>query len=105
MAVTRATFIVRFPEFTSVSEAMWSAHHAAALQETPSETWGDWQDEGVMQLTAHKLAITPYGLNAKLSSKEGESVYGRERKRLDMIVAFGIGRVSGQSAEDLANLG
>lgn len=109
MAVTFESFITRFPEFARNPDDLsgafqgWiEAHIAAAVIETPSSVWGAMQDEGVYYLAAHKLAISPFGIAAKLGSKNGESVYGVERKRLNCVVASG-GRVTGWSETDLSN--
>lgn len=94
MAVTVAQLKERFPGLKGDGSAAWdatvTAAIAAALLETPSDIWGDLQDEGVLHLAAHKLAgPNPHGINAKLMSKSGSTTYLAERERLEVIVAAG----------------
>jgi hypothetical protein len=116
MALTVAAFKTFFPEFAITGDAAKIAARDAMIQlyidDATTEIgdyWKDvcgrdWTDKGVKYLAAHKLAISPFGLNAKLSSKEGKSVYGEEYMRLSRIVSFGRGRVSGYSDLDLAKI-
>lgn len=111
MAVTLASFKVRFPEFIVsgakevAHDTMLQAYIDAALMRTPTDPWGTYRDEGTLYLAAHLLAVTPFGQNAKLASKVGDSVYGVEYKRLQRIVTAGRGRVTGYKESDLELLG
>lgn len=73
MAVTRATFIVQFPEFTNTSVSLVNAMLAAAALEIDAEVWGDKADQGQMYLAAHKLALSPFGNNAEVQG--GTTLY------------------------------
>lgn len=94
MSVTRASFLVRFAEFTNADDALVDAVIAEAAARTPERTWGAKADAGVMYLAAHLLACSPYAAQLKLTAKDGTTWYGRERTRLEGIVGSGF-RVTG----------
>jgi hypothetical protein len=75
MAVTAASFKVARPEFVDAEDAFITATIAQALQRIDPAIFGDETDTATIYLTAHYIAISPFGRNAKLSSKEGETVY------------------------------
>ena len=66
MAVTRATFIVQFPEFTGTDVPQVEAVLAAAELEIDRTVWGVKGDQGQMYLAAHKLNLSAYGNDAQL---------------------------------------
>lgn len=62
-----AAFRVRFPEFDAVADALVQARLDDALLELDSNDWGDLLDQGQSYLAAHKLALSPYGQQARLA--------------------------------------
>lgn len=74
-----ATFRVRFSEFETAPDAMVQACLDASALETDSSAFDTAYDEAHGLLAAHKLAISPYGQNARMVSDKGETTYMRER--------------------------
>lgn len=89
MAVTRASFIVMFPEFSNSNVEMVEAHLASAALEIDSEVWGDKADVGTMYLAAHRLSLSPYGNNAEMVSKGGVTTYQVHYQALQRQVSSG----------------
>ncbi len=85
---------VQFPEANGVSDVLVAAMLAAAYLELDVNVWGQYgspggvmtkTDQGQMYLAMHKLAISPFGQNAKLrvdGKKVGyaRTTYGEEFK-------------------------
>lgn len=92
--MTRAEFIVRFPEFTPTDTTMVDAHLAAAELDV-ADTWGDDQREEVIALrTASSLATTPFGREARLvDPKTGISTYDRQLQRMNNAHACALNRI------------
>ena len=60
MAVTYASFIILFPEFTtsdSGEQARITNYIAAAVLDVSSDSWGGKADLGISYLAAHRLAL------------------------------------------------
>lgn len=91
---TAATFKAIFPEFSGCPDALVTARIAMAEQRTPAGVWGVHEDQGVLWLTAHMLALLPGSKDMRLGEPAGETMYGRERKFLERIVSSGF-RVAG----------
>lgn len=89
--LSRAAFLVRFPEFgdDAAPEDLIDARLADAAARTPASVWGELQAEGHGYLTAHLIATSPWGQQARMSSDAGDSTYGIERRRLEKIVSAG----------------
>lgn len=104
MAVTPTSLRAYFPEFQTLGDTFMQPYLDNALQRTPAAVWGGLQDQGVTYLAAHLMAISPYGVHAKLSSKDGSSVYGKQRKQLNRTVTAGL-RVAGMHPNDTAGIG
>jgi hypothetical protein len=97
MTVTVASFRAEFPEFGSADvtpTVLVQAKLDAALLRTPSDVWGDLQDDGVKYLAAHLLALSPQAREMKLSTPDAKSPYGFQRLEYESIVASGF-RVTG----------
>jgi hypothetical protein len=90
MAVDYRSFLARFPEFEPAGRGMIRAAIEEATRGIDTEVWGDKTDDGVRWLTAHLLAISPFGQQARMVSKEGSSTYGDEHKRLMRSVTPGF---------------
>jgi hypothetical protein len=96
VAVTRTQFLVQFPEFTNAVAAQVDAFLAAAELEVDRDVWDAKADQGVMYLTAHKLALSPYGNAAKMVPKKadtlhGETSYGTHYDALVTVVSLSAG--------------
>jgi hypothetical protein len=65
------TFLTRHPAFADVDLALISACLDAAAEEVDAEVFGARTNEAHGLLTAHKLAMDPMGLNARLILKDG----------------------------------
>lgn len=91
MAVTVASFLLSYPEFTRAPEVIdLESQLAKAVLKVDAEVWGDKTDEGVELTLAHMLALSPFGQNAKLLSKTGESTYGVQLQSLKEQVACAL---------------
>jgi len=100
LAMFRATFV----EFNGVSDALVTTMLAQAQLELDQSVWGAFgavgspatkADSGQLWLTAHKLAMTPFGQNARMvSNPRGEgykkTTYGAEFLNLRYSVTSGF---------------
>jgi hypothetical protein len=64
MAVTRASFLVSFPEFSLAGTDLLDAT-LAAVEYQVSDSFGDQRDRAVMLRTADRLANSPWGRDAR----------------------------------------
>lgn len=85
-----ATFRTLFPEFTNAPDVFVSAWLAETLPEIDPTIWGTDADSGHGLLTAHRMAVSPFGRNSRLSSEKGESTYGKQFAELETKRAVGI---------------
>lgn len=85
------TFVAAFPEFAGADEPFVTAKMGEATRELDVTLWGALFDDGVYKLTAQKLAKSPYGNSAKLSTTNGRTVYDEELDRLRRFIASGRG--------------
>ncbi len=104
---TLAMFRAQFPEANNVSDVLVTTMLAAAALEIDVSVWGPFSvagglmtkaDQGQLYLGAHKLAVSPFGQNAKTvinSRKVGyaRTSYGEEFMLLMRGVTSGF-RVS-----------
>lgn len=88
----RAQFIQVYPEFAAAPTVSVYTALNNALTRTPTDVWGDLQPLGVFALAAHLTAMSPGGEAMRLSGET--TIYEKERKRLNRIVASGF-RVAG----------
>lgn len=75
MSVKRADFLARFPEFEPASKAMIEAALDEAVRNVDVEIFGSKTDDAVRWKTAHLLAVSPFGQQARLMSKDGSTTY------------------------------
>lgn len=87
-----AAFLISYPEFSvsQTPEFLVSAKLAEALEYVDAETWGTAYDHGHGLMTAHLLALTPWGQGARLNAKTTQTTYGELFERLKKKVACGI---------------
>lgn len=83
------TFVARFPEFAGGDAALGAQKLAESARQINVPLWGALADDGIYQLTAQKLAKTPFGNSAKLSTTDGKTVYDDELLRLRADVSSG----------------
>lgn len=76
----------QFPEFNNVSDGLVTSMLAAAALELSTSTWGLFgvvggpmtkADQGQMYLACHKLAVSPFGQNAKMVASKNAVGYKR----------------------------
>ncbi len=99
---TLAQFRAQFAEFNSISDVLVTTMMGAAVLEIDTSVWGALgqlggpmtkADQGQMYLAAHKLAVSPFGQNAKTlyNNKRGyqRTTYGTEFELLQRGVVSG----------------
>ena len=93
--MTRAEFLIQFPEFQGVDDAQIDAFLAAALLEIDLEIWEEKADQGQGYLAAHKLALSPWGNAAEMvvkniaNTRHGNTTYGVHYDGLVLQVGIG----------------
>ena len=78
-----AAFRIRFPEFETAPDSLVQMCLDVAAGETDAAAFSTAYDEAHGLLACHKLAISPYGQNARMVSDKGETTYGRERAAVE----------------------
>lgn len=80
--MTSVEFLVRYPEFVVINAEEPTLLPAALVEadKAVSDQWGDAREEIVGLETAHRMAISPFGRNAKLASSAGKTTYGTQLK-------------------------
>lgn len=63
---------------------------AEAVRGVDATIFGDKTDDAVRWYAAHLLAISPFGMQARLVSKEGASTYGKRFVELSRSVTTGF---------------
>lgn len=94
MTISLASFRTQFPEFNGPSDGLVQSMLDAAALEIDTSIWGKKADQGQAYLAAHKLVMSPFGQNAKLQTKNGESTYLGVYQKLVRQVSSGY-RVTG----------
>lgn len=96
MAVSAQDLFARYPEFADARAPtdMVNATLATATVQVRPEVWGVLTDEGIIQLTAHLLAISPWGQQARLAATDGETTYGKRYRELQQSVTCGLARLA-----------
>lgn len=84
-----AAFKVQFPELRSAGDPLLQAFLDAALLEIDLEIWGNLADQGQGYLAAHKLTLSPWGQNARLST-DGVTTYQVHYENMRRMVAVGF---------------
>ena len=81
----------RFPEFTNAPDSLLQATIDGVTPEFDPKVWGAYLQEGMYWLVAHKLTLSPFGQQARISSKVGNTTtYQQEYMRLLSVVATGV---------------
>ena len=78
--------------FASTPEPIIAMRLAIAIARTPIDVWGtgDIRKAGVMYLCAHLCASEPGAREMRKGEQPGETLYGRERERLELHVSSGF---------------
>lgn len=95
MAVTYATFLERFPEFTPHPSGIVNGAIAEASYDASSDVFGDQTDRAVKFLAAHIIAVQLAQMGIQIGATEGKvygngleaTQYGQEFKRMLDTVA------------------
>ena len=85
-----AAFLIRFPEFASADLNLIQATLTDSLLEIDASVWGPKADLGQAYLTAHKLALSPFGQGTRLVAKDGTTTYWKHYDRLVHQVSSGF---------------
>lgn len=80
------TFITLQPEFADTDVTLVNAELTSAALLVDSTVWGSLADTGIRYLTAHRLALSPFGQAARLVSKNGTTTYWTHYKTLQRTV-------------------
>jgi hypothetical protein len=83
-----ATFRSRFSAFAgqTPSDALVQAKLDEAEEQIDATVWGTKAEDGHANLTAHLLALEPFGTDARLVAKDGSTVWGTRHEELAKIV-------------------
>lgn len=85
------TFITRCPEFSGVETSLIQGNLDAAAQMIDQSVWGNLAGDGHMYLTAHRLALSPFGSNARIVvNDDGSTTYQRHYQEMVRIVGYGF---------------
>ena len=102
MAVTYASFLERFPEFTPHPSGIVSGAISEAAYDASEDLFGDQTDRAVKFLAAHIIAIQLAQMGIQIGATEGKvygegldaTQYGQEFKRmLNTLPSSSIGFV------------
>jgi len=91
-----AAFRIQFPEFNNAGDAQVQAFLDAALLEIDADVWLGKADQGHGYLTAHKLALSPFGNAARMVIKNvadtphGQTTFGVHYDNLVRQVSHGF---------------
>ncbi len=81
--LTATAFKAAYVVFADLDDTQVQPHLDAAARRTPEGVWGDRAEDGHGLLTAHLIAISPLGRDARLKSDDGETTWGMERRRME----------------------
>jgi hypothetical protein len=73
-----ATFRVQYPEFKTALDPFVQAFLDAAAREINPTELGEAYDNAHGLLAAHKLAISPFGKQARMVNEDGSTTYEKE---------------------------
>lgn len=92
MALSRAEFLVKHPEFARTATALVDAKLAEAERRVSRAVYGATADDAVAALAAHLIASAPTGLPMRVDDKKGggATIYLREFRRIRRALGAGI---------------
>ena len=88
------TFKARFPEFNRLPDVTIQDAIQRGQAQTNANVFGPLQDEASSYLAAHFLALSPYGQQARLVSKDGSTTYFMHWIRIAQFKSAGYARVT-----------
>ncbi len=83
-------FQTRFPEFKATDTSLVAATLNDAALMIDAQVWGNLAGQGHGYLTAHRLALSPFGQQARMVQKDGTTTYQKHYERLVGIVGSGF---------------
>lgn len=84
------SFVTKHPEFAGIDADMVQAYLTEGAGYVASaDDWGDHQLAGHGYITAHLLALSPFGNGTALVHKDGTTVYEKAWNRIVRLVASG----------------
>jgi hypothetical protein len=89
VAVSLATFLVNYPEFTNAPSGMVQNALNDAYGLTPVGVWATYTDQGAQLRAAQAMAHSPFGVGLSLSRDDGTTIYDQRLSRLVQMVAAG----------------
>jgi len=90
LAVSRATLIARFPEFTATPESLVTAAIADATLMVDSDYYGGKADMAITYYAAHLIATNPLGEMARIDKKSDRTVYLAAFERVMRSIGAGF---------------
>lgn len=87
------TFKARFPEFNRLPDVTIQDAINRGVAQTNANVFGTLQDEASAYLAAHFLALSPYGQQARLVAKDGNTTYFLHWIRIAQLKSAGYARV------------
>jgi hypothetical protein len=88
-----STFRGAFPEFNTADDTLVKSWLTLAAAEIDQGAFGASYDTAHGLLTAHRLALSPAGKNARLVSNQGQTTYKKQFDELRHTAGAGLGRV------------
>ncbi len=88
--LTYDAFITRFPEFADTDMSLVNATLNDAALEIDVRVWGPIAATGQGYLTAHRLALSPFGQAARLIATDGKTTYDTFFQKLVRKVSSGF---------------
>lgn len=82
VTVTLSSFRVGYPEFEFADDSLINVKIVEAQNALDERVFGIRYDEAVSLMTAHKLAMAPGGMNARLVSDKGETTYNVQLQQI-----------------------
>lgn len=74
--ISFADFTGKYPEFASITEALFNEKLATAQGMISAAVFGDVYEQAVYLKTAHLVALSPHGGQARLNKFSEKTVYG-----------------------------
>lgn len=94
MNIDVATFKLFLPSFKSTNDAYIQLHLDAASRVCVEDVYGDLMAEAVFYYAAHRMALEPSGMNARLDKTTSATTYGEHWKRIALSVGAAGWRVT-----------
>lgn len=88
--MTTAEFRCKFPEFEFIGDPQVNANLDSTRNRVDPSVMGSKTNEAHGLLTAHMLAASPAGQQARLSSERGETTYLMNFKKVVRMTVIGL---------------